>query len=169
MAKNFEIERKLLIAMPDAGVLTAMEGAGCDEILQTYLLSAAGVTARVRMRKGKSGTVYTATEKRRLTDLTAIEDEREVTEEEYRALLSRRDPTLTPIGKRRYVIPYAGQILEIDIYPFWQKQAVLEVELPSEDTPLVLPPFIRVIRDVSGDRRYKNVSLAREIPAEIDE
>ena len=169
MAKNLEIERKLLIAMPDEGALAAMTGATCDEILQTYLLSDLGVTARVRARRSASGTVYTATEKRRLSDLTAIEDERELTEEEYRAMLLRRDPALAPIGKRRYAIPYAGQTLEIDIYPFWQKQAVLEVELPSEDTPLVLPPFIRVIRDVSGDRRYKNVSLAREIPAEIDE
>ena len=56
--------------------------------------------------------------------------------------------------------------LTIDVYPFWQRQAVLEVELPSEDTPLLLPTYIEVIREVSGDRRYKNVSLAREIPAE---
>jgi CYTH domain-containing protein len=166
MPKNLEIERKFLIAMPDEGVLARQDGARCDEILQTYLLSEPGVTARVRMRRGTRGTVYTATEKRRLSDLTAVEDEREVTEEEYRALLSRRDPALTPIEKRRYAIPYGGHTLEIDIYPFCQKQAVLEVELPTEDTPFTLPPFIRVIRDVSGDHRYKNVSLARAIPDE---
>lgn len=166
MPKNLEIERKFLIAMPDEGVLARQDGARCDEILQTYLLSEGGVTARVRARRGTSGIVYTATEKRRLTDLTAIEDEREVTEEEYRALLLRRDGALTPIEKRRYAIPYGGHTLEIDVYPFWQRQAVLEVELPSEDTPLTLPPFIRVIREVSGDRRYKNVALARSIPAE---
>ena len=166
MPKNLEIERKFLIAMPDEGELARQDGARCDEILQTYLLSEDGVTARVRARRGEGGTVYTATEKRRLSDLTAVEDEREVTEAEYRALLLRRDGALTPIEKRRYAIPYGGHTLEIDVYPFWQKQAVLEVELPSEDTPLALPPFIRVIREVSGDRRYKNVSLARSIPAE---
>lgn len=166
MPKNLEIERKFLIAMPDEGELARQDGARCDEILQTYLLSQDGVTARVRARRGEGGIVYTATEKRRLSDLTAVEDEREVTEEEYRALLLRRDGALTPIEKRRYAIPYGGHTLEIDVYPFWQRQAVLEVELPSEDTPLTLPPFIRVIREVSGDRRYKNVSLARSIPAE---
>ena len=166
MPNHLEIERKLLIVMPDEGELMRQAGARCDEILQTYLLSEAGVTARVRMRRGVRGTVYTATEKRRLSDLTAIEDEREVSEEEYRAMLSRRDPALTPIEQRRYAIPYAGHTLEIDIYPFWKKQAVLEVELPSEDTHLDLPPYIEVIRDVSGDRRYKNVSLAKNIPTE---
>ena len=168
MAKNLEIERKLLIAMPDEGVLEAMEGAACDEIVQTYLLAEAGVTARVRARRGKRGVTYTATEKRRLSDLTAIEDERELTEAEYLEMLSRRDPALRPIEKRRHTIPYAGQTLEIDIYPFWRQQAVLEIELPTEKTPLILPPFVKVIADVSGDRRYKNVSLARLIPEESE-
>ena len=166
MPKNLEIERKFLIALPNERLLAAQPGARCDEIVQTYLIADRGVTARVRARRGASGTVYTATEKRRLSDLTAIEDEREVQEEEYRRLLLRRDPSLRPIEKRRYVIPNGDLLLEIDVYPFWQRQAVLEVELPSEDTPLLLPTYIEVIREVSGDRRYKNVSLAREIPAE---
>ena len=59
-----------------------------------------------------------------------------------------------------------GTIRIFLFYPFWQKQAVLEVELPSEDTELVLPPYLTVLCDVSGDRRYKNVSLARAIPDE---
>ena len=166
MPKNLEIERKYLIAMPDEAVLSAEAGATCDEIVQTYLLADDGVTARVRARRGVNGTVYTATEKRRLSDLTAIEDERVIDGEEYRALLARRDPALMPIEKRRYAIPFDGYTLEIDIYPFWKKQAVLEVELPSEEARLALPPYIEILREVSRDRRYKNVSLARSIPEE---
>ena len=166
MPKNLETERKFLIAMPDEGVLRAQPGAICDEIVQTYLLSKEGVTARVRARRGVGGVVYTATEKRRLSDLTAIEDERIIGEEEYRSLLLLRDPALSPIEKRRYAIPFGGHTLEIDIYPFWERQAVLEVELPSEDAPLSLPPYLELLREVSGDRRYKNVSLARAVPAE---
>lgn len=166
MPKNLEIERKYLIAMPDERELLSQPGVICDTIVQTYLLADDGVTARVRARCGENGTVYTATEKRHLSELTAIEDERIVTEEEYRALLARRDPALRSIEKRRYTIPYGGHLLEIDIYPFWSRQAVLEVELPNEEAVIHLPPYIEILREVSGERRYKNVSLAKNIPEE---
>ena len=166
MSKNFEIERKFLIAMPDVDALCQLPGAQLDEIVQTYLRSADGVTARVRRRKSCAGTVYTATEKRRVSDVTAIEDERAITEAEYKALLDTADPNLHPIEKRRLTIPYGDLLLEIDIYPFWQKTAILEIELAGEDTPFEIPPYLTVIREVSGDRRYKNVSLARSIPPE---
>ena len=166
MLKGLEIERKFLIAMPDAAALLAMEGARCDAIVQTYLLAERGVTARVRRREGRDGVTYTATEKRRLSDAVAIEDERVIDGEKYRTLLEGADPALRPIEKLRYTVPYGPHLLEIDVYPFWQSTAVLEVELPTEDTPLTLPPFLTVLREVTADKRYKNVSLAKRIPCE---
>ena len=166
MSAKPETERKFLIAMPDEGFLAAQEGALCDRIVQTYLAAEPGVTARVRRREGSAGVSYTHTEKRRLTAMTAWEDEREITEEEYLALLKGADPTLRPIEKRRYTVPMGDLSLEIDLYPFWKRQAVLEVELPSEETALSLPPYITVLREVTADRRYKNVSLAGCIPPE---
>lgn len=166
MSAKPETERKFLIAMPDEGVLAAQQGALCDRIVQTYLLTEPGVTARVRRREGSAGVSYTYTEKRRLTAMTAWEDEREIGEEEYLTLLKRADPTLRPIEKRRYTIPMGEFFLELDLYPFWQRQAVLEVELPTEETALLLPPYITVLREVTADRRYKNVALAGGIPPE---
>ena len=124
------------------------------------------VTARVRRRTTAHGVVYTATQKRRITAVTAIEEEREVDEAEYRRLLTLADPALHPIEKRRYSIPYGALVAEIDIYPFWQRTAILEIELASEDAPCPLPPYLSVIREVTADKRYKNVSLARAVPAE---
>ena len=166
MPKGFEIERKFKIAMPSTEALLAMEGAQYSDIVQTYLLCEEGVTSRVRRREGRGGVRYTATEKRRITAVTAVENERELSEEEYRALLETADPDLTPIEKRRITVPYGGYLLEVDIYPFWQNTAILEIELPSEDAAFTLPPAIRVIEEVTADYRYKNVSLARKIPEE---
>ena len=166
MSKKPEIERKFLIAMPDEAMLAAIPGATCDELVQTYLVSEAGVTARVRRRTTAHGVVYTATQKRRITAVTAIEEEREVDEAEYRRLLTLADPALHPIEKRRYSIPYGALVAEIDVYPFWQGTAILEIELASEDAPCPLPPYLSVIREVTADKRYKNVSLARAVPAE---
>lgn len=162
----FEIERKFLIERPDEAVLLSMEGAFCDEILQTYLVSRNGLTHRVRRRVHGGKVGYTETKKTHLTDLCCIEEERQIGEEEYEALLRLADPSLSPIEKKRYCVPYGGRLLEMDIYPFWQKSAILEVELPTEEAAFTLPPFIRVIREVSGEVAYKNLSLARRIPNE---
>ena len=66
--------------------------------------------------------------------------------------------------KTRWCIPFGSHVQEIDLYPFWSDQAVLEVELQSEEEEFLLPPEIRVIREVTGDPRYLNSSLARELP-----
>ncbi len=164
---NIETERKFLIAMPDIGVLLSEPGARADRIVQTYLLSPRNVTMRVRRREGRGRVTYTATRKRRLSDMSAIEEEREITEELYRTLLSAADPALRPIEKTRISVPYGGRLLEIDLYPFWERTAILEIELPSEDAPFELPPYLTVLREVTGDKQYKNVSLAKKIPEEI--
>ena len=40
-------------------------------------------------------------------------------------------------------------------------KAYIEIELKSEDETVILPPFINVIKDVSTDRSYTNLSLAK--------
>ena len=160
-----ECERKLLIRYPDVSLLLSL-GAVRSEIKQTYLIAEAGTTARVRMRTTEGKTKYVHTVKRRLSALSAIEEEREITKEEYDALLKEKDESRHAVEKARYVLPYEGYTLEIDIYPFWQKQAILEIEMGGEDESPLIPPFLSVIRDVTAEHAYKNVSLAKEIPAE---
>ena len=53
-----------------------------------------------------------------------------------------------------------------DVYPFWEHTAVLEIELPDEGAPVSIPPQIRVLREVTADRRLKNAVLAQRIPDE---
>ena len=158
-----EIERKYLIRMPDAAALAACAGVKIKHIRQTYLESEAGVTARVREVVTDGKTTYIHTEKRRRTALTAEERERELTAEEYTALLSRADGARHPIIKTRYAIPYAGHTVEVDIYDFWSDRATAEIELSAEDETAEMPPFLTVVREVTADRRYKNASLAREV------
>ena len=166
MSEHIECERKFLIRMPDLTHLRSCIGVKESEIVQTYLLAPQGVTARVRARTENGVTTYTHTEKIRSTVLSAIEREREISREEYDKLLKTKDPERQTIFKTRFVLPCEGHFCEIDVYPFWQKQAVLEVELRSEGETFVLPDFISVIREVSGEKAYKNALLARRIPSE---
>lgn len=161
-----EIERKFLIAMPDAGTLER-ECREKWEIEQIYLTPGpAGESRRLRRsRDGGEETLY-YTEKRRLTDLTRIERERVISPAEWEALSAQADGTRRPICKTRWRTPWAGHILEIDVFPFWTRQAFCEAELSSEDEILILPPWIRVLREVTADLRYTNSALALEVPPE---
>lgn len=173
ISEHLEIERKWLIVRPDPVLLAARPGAEAIRITQTYLLAGEGESSR-RVRAAvhmpdtpDARTIYTHTVKRRLSHTVAEEEEREIDRDAYLALLADADPACTPIEKTRWRIPYEGRILEIDIYPFWEKQAVLEIELPSPDTPVSLPDWLTVLCEVSDDRRYSNHNLARGVrPAE---
>ena len=83
MSIPIEIERKFVIEMPDTSVLSSLPGYSSSDIEQTYLSSDAGVTRRVRARKYKGCTVYTETKKMRIDNMSAHEDEREITRKEY--------------------------------------------------------------------------------------
>ena len=161
-----EIERKYLILRPEEALLDTK----CQrriEIEQLYLLSTPRTgSRRLRHSRWADGEAWYYSEKQRVTDLTRIEREREISPAEYAGLLAEADPKSRPIRKTRWCIPYAGRMLEIDLFPFWTRQAFCEVELPAEEIVPELPDWLSVIREVSGDRRYNNNSLARNIPAE---
>lgn len=160
---GFEIERKFLIAMPDPAVLERGER---SRIVQTYLLGQPDTTERVRLRAYPDRTEYTHTVKTRLNAMRRIENERAVSAAEYEELLTRADPARRPIEKERCCIEEKGLIWEVDIFPFWKKQAYLEVELLDESQPFVLPPWVTLLRDVTEDPRYTNAALAFQIPEE---
>ena len=98
--------------------------------------------------------------------MSAEESERELDREEYLALMEQADPSLNSIDKRRYRIPHADQLLEIDIYSFWNDRATLEIELADETQQPVLPDWLKIVRELTGEPAYKNLYLAREIPME---
>ena len=165
--KGIEIERKLLIRMPDAQRLSAMEGCEAWEIAQTYLKEGSnGETRRVRRIFTNGSEHFFHTVKKRISQLSSIENEKEISASEYAQLLQQADPLSKTVEKVRYRIPFEGQLLEIDIYSFWQDRATLEIELESEDQALKLPEWIEVIRDVSADFAYKNRMLAKYVPME---
>ena len=165
-ATPIETERKFLIRKPDGAYLAALEGCTASDITQTYLQNEDGNTERVRRRVYTDRTVYTHTVKKRISPMSALEQEREISPDEYALLLTRADPARRPIIKTRYAVPYAGHTAEIDVYPFWNRQAVLEIELQSENDDVPLPDFVTVIREVTGDHSYSNNSLSLKVPKE---
>lgn len=158
---GIELEKKFLIAYPDLDALQKYHPIKYD-IEQIYLLSDKGAH-RVRKRTSGGNTEYFETLKIRITGSKCHEYEGNITAEEYEELKKQADPEKRPIIKQRYVFNFAGKKLELDVFPFWDNQAFLEIELQSEDEPYSIPPEITVLRDVSDDYRYKNNYLAKHI------
>lgn len=161
-----EIERKFLIALPDAALLNEKSSKRLD-IEQVYLRPGAdGASRRIRRTRCGAEERFFYTEKTRLTAVTRIEREREISAAEFAALLAERETSLRTIEKTRYAVPFENHTLEIDVFPFWQDRAFCECELQSEDEPLALPGWLHVYREVTDDSRYTNRALARAVPDE---
>lgn len=153
-----EIEKKYLIEYPNLEALEKYNYRKID-IEQTYLLSDVG-SHRVRKRGYNGEYAYIETVKVRITESMCNEYEQYISEEQYNELLKKADPSKNTIFKTRYCFLFENKYMELDIFPFWDDKAFLEVELLSLDERVELPPEISVIKDVSNDKRYKNNYLA---------
>lgn len=159
-----ETERKFLIYMPCLDTLCAQPEIRIQEITQTYLLTDGKKNARIRKINECDNISYIKTVKERISTLSCYEEEKEITEEQYLELLKYADKEKQNINKTRYSFRYGRHIIEIDIYSFWNDRATLEIELKSEDEEFSIPAFIKVVKEVSTDKRYKNTNLAKSIP-----
>ena len=162
-----EIERKFLIKYPNIKELDNMPNCTKVDIIQTYLKSN-DVEKRVRARGIDDNYSYYLTEKKKISNLKRIEIERKLTQDEYVKLLMEADNRLHIIHKTRYCISVNSQYFEIDIYPEWKHQAIMEIELNNENEEIKIPEFIKVIKEVTDDERYKNYQMATKMPKEDD-
>ena len=156
----YEIERKFLIDYPDLELLEKRSDCQKVEIIQTYLKVGEDEEVRVRQRGTNGSYIYFKTTKKKINETTRIEVEDRLSQEEYLKLLMEADTTRHQIRKTRYCLTYEGQYFEIDIYPFWKEQAIVEIELLSEQDEIKMPEFLKVIKEVTNDDAYKNSSLA---------
>ncbi len=155
-----EIERKFLICLSEE--LDKHISLKTD-IVQTYLLrKEPDIQRRVRMMTTNGKNSFFYTEKRFVSPVEREENECMITLEEYRAALTEADDSLVPVIKTRKVLNYENQGFEIDCYPFSDKLATMELELENAEQSIVFPPFVKVIKEVTGDKRYSNAAIAAE-------
>jgi CYTH domain-containing protein len=146
-----EIERKYLVpAVPDG-----LEGHRSEPIQQGYLAVAPdGVEVRLR-RRGES------------TVVTVKSGPADVRVEEEIAIDERRFSALWPLtagrrlSKTRYYVPVGEMVAEVDVYDDHLAGLITaEVEFPSLEASGRFAPPAWLGREVTGDTRYANQSLA---------
>lgn len=158
MNSGYEIERKFLVKLPDITKLNVNKQAA---MVQTYLNSIDKNSQR-RVRRIDFGdrVKYTYTEKAFISAIVRKELEYDIDESEYKRLLGQANPEYVPIHKKRYRFEYLSQQFELDVYPFSDELAILELELENEDQDIIFPDYIETVAEVTGDDRYSNASLA---------
>jgi CYTH domain-containing protein len=157
-----EIERKFLLHdMPNDRDLVSC-GAESLEIEQWYLKVADGFEDRIRRTSINQDTVYHHTYLMSHSAGVREVQEQTIDREEYDLLRSASDPRRVKIAKRRLRFVFEDQTFELDVIlsPTARSCLILELQIESEGQDIALPPFVRVTREVTGERAYTNANIA---------
>lgn len=163
-----EIERKFLIRRPSVDEINALGWNNRSDIIQTYLKEQKeDVERRVRQRgTHRDGYNFTYTEKYPIGHGTREENEINIDIEQYIILLTEADTKLHQIVKERYCFLYNNRQFELDLYPFSDEYAILEIEVSNINEDISFPA-LDIIKEVTDDSRYKNHSLAKTMILEM--
>ncbi len=166
MDKNYEIERKYIIKMPVRAVLFG-DAQRVLNITQAYIgMNTDGFNCRIRRIIENAKPTYIFTEKKNINGIKRIENECFIDESTYNHFYKNRLKNRNVIEKTRFVIQKNGFNYEIDVFPFWKNQALMEIELENEN---VMPPElegIEIVSDVTFDAEYSNFAISLRIPDE---
>jgi CYTH domain-containing protein/thymidylate kinase len=132
-----------------------------SDITQTYLVAEPGCEIRLRRRGWQGSFVNVHTTKKRTENNQVLETERQVSNNLYESLLQQADPYRQSIRKHRKSFIWKGQYFELDTYyePV-DHLMILETKGVADQGSVKFPPFIRVIEDITGNKRYYNYNLA---------
>ena len=156
LPQAIEEERKYIVELmgelPDSIV---------SEITQTYLVAEPGCEVRLRRRGWHGKYVNVHTTKTPISDVEYVQTERQISNNLYSSLLQQADPYRQTIRKTRRSFIWKGQYFELDEF-----QApvpgllILETKGVASDESVKFPPFIRVIEDITGNKRFYNYNIA---------
>lgn len=161
---KLEIERKFL--------LKAMPSKEPDDIFvidQYYLKNNSGIWERARTyHSEKSGDTYIHTIKTTISKRVNIEDEKEITKEEYEAFKSNclsKNYESRYINKTRHVYKEGDLKWEVDLFGSGYTLIMAEIEIPKKNFKIDFPTYISdvLLLEVTGIKQFSNRSLSLQI------
>jgi CYTH domain-containing protein len=161
---KIEIERKFLLkSIPENTP---------DEIIkieQWYWKNSQGIWERARQCiSDKNQTYYVHTIKKTVSKGVNMEDEKNITLEEFNLFLDR---CKTPgqesrfISKERWLYPVGDLKWEVDIFHSGHHLVVAEIEIPRKNYKITIPDFIKekLLLEVTGLKQFSNKNLSNKI------
>lgn len=135
----------------------------CTEsiITQTYLVGDPGVEIRLRRREWAGKFVNILTTKTKVSQTEELVTERQIANNLYESMLQQADPYRHTIHKLRKSFIWKGQYFELDSYRgALDGLIILETKGIRCHEDVKFPPFLRVIKDITGNKDYYNYTLA---------
>lgn len=156
-----EIERKYVVEL----MVKPRDIPGCVEVaIEQYYVATPDPLEELRMRKRVVGrcAVYFETRKRTVRPGVRVERETAVSQESYAARLLSMHHGTRVVRKRRYCFVWKNQYFELDVFcgAHMSLPHLLEIELADERDTIEFPPFVRILKDVTGDLNLSNRALA---------
>ena len=151
-------ERKYIVKIVSDDIPNTVQ----SEIIQTYLVADPDCEVRLRRRIWQGGkTVNVHTTKKHLPNHEEIETERQVSDALYESLLAQADPYRHTIHKLRKSFIWEGQYFELDQYlDRLNGLVILETKGITQGESVKLPPYIKVVEDITGRKQYYNYILS---------
>lgn len=169
MPTQIERERRFLIKFPSSwdSLAQMLDGlVDIERISQTYL-KPKGDEPSPRVRKtikglsGETSVEYHFNQKRPVETGAHQETEHKITPKKYEEYLKNPYPGKGEVQKTRFVFEYHDQEFELDVFKGALKGlAILEIELDHKKDVVELPPFLEVIDEVTGEKKFNNFELA---------
>lgn len=158
---KLEIERKFLLkAMPEVQPVEKIK------IEQWYWKNQSGTWERARTwHSNVTGKSWIHTIKKSVSKGVNIEDEKNLSEEEFKKFLARcKEPGQESkfISKERWIYPSDGLKWEVDRFDKNTCLIIAEIEIPKKSFKINIPYFIqnKLIVEVTGIKQFSNRSLS---------
>ena len=161
---KLEIERKFLLkAMPDKAPSEIVK------IDQWYWKNSKGVWERARSWNSNiNGVSWIHTIKKSVAKGINIEDEHNLTKEEYEFFTKRCNTSGEDakfISKERWIYPDGDLKWEVDIFNSGHHLIVAEIEIPKKSFKVNIPDFIKdkLLMEVTDFKQFSNRNLSNKI------
>lgn len=159
LPQPIEEERKYIVEITGPMPEDCIE----SEITQTYLKGYPDAEERIRQRSWGQKQVFVHTTKKQTAKNEELVTERQINHNLYEMMLPLADPQRHTIHKTRNSFIWKGQYFEVDsFHDELQGLVILETKGIAEGETINVPPFLKIVKDITGDREYYNYNLAKK-------
>ena len=107
--------------------------------------------------------MFVHTTKKKTSENEELVTERQINNSLYEMMLELSDPHRFTIHKLRSSFIWKGQYFEVDTYQDQlQGLVILETKGIVDGEPVKFPPFLKMVKDVTGNEDYYNYTLAKK-------
>ena len=128
------------------------------EIEQFFTNITESQNTMVRKTTKEGDSTYNSTTKKDTDNPSErITTSRRITDKDYNELLKQLK--VKPISKTRYCFSYNKQYYRLDLFHEPKGLMILETGLTNENTQVEIPSFIKVEKEITEDKQYRNSNI----------